>query len=257
MANTAAQRYVGATGVTGATGPGIISNSSTIASASTIAITPRYTHFITGNTPIVTMTGGTTGDIVTLVMADQTTSYLLLTHGTSANNLSMRDLRSFGIYRDESVTFQYDGAKWIEINRDVKTVLDSIEIKANVSITGTTESGATTAITNSFIQFDGVTPIEIEFYTPNLQVSSTSMYVILKSTDVVGGSKTSLGIMGGDSIAATSNMPVTCLYSFTPGAGQLQYSINAYATGGSGLITAGSGTLGAYVPAYSVIRRAN
>jgi hypothetical protein len=256
MANTAAQTYVGATGVTGATGPGIISNSSTIASASTIAITPRYTHFITGNTPIVTMTGGTTGDIVTLVMADQTTYYLLLTHGTSANNLSMRDLRSFGIYKDESVTFQYDGAKWIEINRDVKTVLDSIEIKANVSITGTSENSATTVITNSFRQYDGATPIEIEFYTPNLQVSSTTMYVILKSADVLGGPKTSLGIMAGDSIP-TSNIPFRCLYSFTPAAGQLQYSINVYATGGSGLITAASGTSGTYVPAYSVIRRAN
>ena len=248
MANTAAQTYVGTTGITGPSAPlGI----ATVASASAIAITSGYTHLITGSTSISTMTGGSTGNIVTLVASGQATGIcVVLNHGTGSNNLYMRDSVNFGIYVGESVTFQYDGTKWIEINRNVRTVLNSTQITSSVSITATTEATATTVVTNTAFTFDGTTPIEIRFYTPVFQSGGvTNMYLTLYD------GSSSIGLMGGSSIQ-TYGYPVTASRSLTPTNASHTYSIRSFRSAVNSTIVAGVAGSAAYVPAYSVIRRA-
>jgi len=143
-----------------------------VASAASISITSNTVNYITGTTSISSMTGVAPGDTVTLSASGQATGgCLILVHGTGSNNLSLRDLANFGIYNGESVTFQYTGSYWVEINRNVKEIINYKSITADTSVTTSyseTFAGVFNVATTDNITYDGVTYVDIEMYLSDL-----------------------------------------------------------------------------------------
>ena len=112
----------------------------TVASASSIAITSPGLVNLTGTTTVTTITGGQTGDILTVKASGQAAgACVIIAHGTAANNVSLRDVANFGLYANESLTLIYDGTKWVEIGRDTLRQLAIVTSTANVTSTATTE----------------------------------------------------------------------------------------------------------------------
>ena len=143
-----------------------------VASATSISVTSNTVNYITGTTSISSMTGGEPGDTVTLSASGQATGdCLILGHGTGSNNLSLRDLGNFGIYNGESVTFQYTGSYWVEINRNVKEIINYKSITADTAVTiSYTETFAAVfnVATTDNITYDGVTYVDIEVHLSSL-----------------------------------------------------------------------------------------
>ena len=227
----------------------------TIASASSISVTPGYTHLITGTTAISTMTGGVAGGMVTLVASGQSTGVcVVLNNGTSSNNLSLRDAANLGIYAGESVTLVYDGAKWVEVDRSLKTVLDTVSITANVTFTATTEATANTLITSNSVTFDGSTPIKIVFASSEIVMPTN-----VNGTLVLYDGSSSVGYTNGmtQPTSALYGMGVPLRYEarLTPTAAARAYSIRGYVTSGTGTIYAGAGGSGARRPGVLQIIR--
>lgn len=217
-----------------------------VASGSAIAVTPNATHLLTGTTAVNTMTGGVTGCIVTLVASGQATGVcVVLNHATSTNNLSLRDSANFGLYAGESMTFIFDGTKWVEIDRDVRTVIDYAQITSNASITATSEGTANAAITGNSITFDGATPFLFEFYTRVLAKGTSDIRAILYD-----GSG-SLGQIA----YSTSSVTIVASRRYTPAAGAKTHSIRAYVDAGTGTVEGAAGGSGSTMPAFLRISR--
>jgi hypothetical protein len=117
----------------------------TVASASSITITNNAINYITGTTGITNMTGGTLGGIITLIASGQATgACVVLNHGSSSSNLSLRDSINLGIYAGESVTLQYNGLYWVEINRNLRTIIENKATSAQITTITTTDTSAST-----------------------------------------------------------------------------------------------------------------
>ena len=220
---------------------------STVASASSIAATSGYTILLTGTTGVSTMTGGVTGGVVRLVASGQATGVcVVLNNGTTSNALSLRDSANFGIYAGESIEFVYDGTKWIEINRDVKTVLDYVQITSSVNITGTTSGSPTTGVTGNAITYDGATPIRFEFFSNSVAIGTTNINVGFYED---GSYVSNLGV-----INTTYYIPWSASHRRTPTAGSHTGSIRAWVNAGTGSIGAGTGS-GSNAPAFIRVTR--
>lgn len=95
----------------------------TVASASSIALTPNSTMLLTGTTTVATGTGGSSGNLVTLVASGQSSGVTVgISHTVGANKFSLRDGTAVGLLAGDSITFAYDGTQWIEISRNFKTL---------------------------------------------------------------------------------------------------------------------------------------
>ena len=156
-----------------------------VESASSISITSNTVNYITGTTSISSMTGGAPGDTVILSASGQATGgCLILRHGTSSKNLSLRDLTNFGIYNGESVTFQYTGSYWVEIGRNVKEILNYKSITTNTAITTSyveSFAGVFNVATTDNITYDGVTYVDIEVYISEVYTTivNATLYLTL------------------------------------------------------------------------------
>jgi hypothetical protein len=227
---------------------------STVASASAIAVNPGYTILLTGTTAVNTMTGGSLGAVVTLVASGQATGVcVVLNHATSTNNLSLRDSANLGIYAGESVTFVYDGTKWVEADRNLKTVLGYTELTSNTNVTATTEATATTLITASAFTFDGATPIEIRTWAASFAGGTNYIVPVLYDGTSIG----LFAVAGAFPWAAGSQQgEVVQSRRIIPTAASHTYSLRAYVDAGTGSVKAGTGGSGAVMPAYLEIRRA-
>jgi len=221
---------------------------STIASASSIAITSNSIHLITGTTGISAMTGGVLGSYVTLVASGQSTGVcVVLNNGTTANALSLRDSANFGIYAGESVTFVYNGTYWVETSRNLKKIIDYAQATSNVSITGTSLASPTSIVAGSSITWDGSTKILLEFYAINSTKGTTSF-----ST---GFYEDGSNINQGSYMTASPYGFYYSAYRITPTAGSHTYSVKGCVDAGSGQVQCGVGGSGTSAPAYLRITR--
>jgi hypothetical protein len=120
------------------------------------------------------------------------------------------------------------------------------QITSNVDITSTTAATPTEVISAGAVVFDGSTRVCIEFFC--MQVRSSHQFVVLTLWD----DATQLSRFGVVQIALDVNMPVLLRRILTPSAGSHTYKVTAYKSGGTGTITAGTGSGGdgANVPAY-------
>ena len=164
---------------------GSIEKVATVASASSIAITGPGTYLLTGTTTVATITGGTSGMVITLQASAQASGVpVVLTYGTGANAIKLSGGRSLGIYAQvpadtaagagESVTLRHDGTAWVEISRDLRKVLSYNFAEASAIISATTAASAQTMATASSVTFDGATPIVITMYMYQWSTGTTA-----------------------------------------------------------------------------------
>lgn len=234
----------------------------TVASASSIAVTGDGTYLLTGTTSVATITGGTNGMTITVQASAQASGIpVVLTYGTGANAIKLSAGRSLGIYAQvpadtaagagEAVTLRYDGTAWVEISRDLRTVLSYTEITSNVSVTATTEATANAVVTAPAITFDGATPVIIEFFAPYATPGGVaSLYSIWKD------GATSLGYAAANISGSATYMPGwNARKRFTPTNAAHTYSVAAFVGSGTGTIAAGAGGVAVANPAFIQISR--
>lgn len=122
--------------------------------------------------------------------------------------------------------------------------LDYVEFTSTVTITGTTEGGATVVCTGATLTWDGAA-IRVIFFCP-AGASDGVLKIVLEEDG------TAIGQMGHGAIG-----PVTAIYILTPTAGEHTYAISGFRTGGaSSSFQAGAGGAGTLVPGFMLIERA-
>ena len=244
----------------------VASSVSTVASASSIAVTGPGTYLLTGTTTVATITGGATGMTITVQASAQASGTpVVLTYGTGSNAIKLAGGRSLGLYAQvpadtaagagESVTLRYDGTAWVEIARDLRTVLSYTQVTTSVTISGGSGTETTCIGPSSAITFDGVTPIEIETYA-YWQTGTTAASNIVPS---FWFNSTQIGVLGIFGTATGGNdirVPSALKRSYTPTAISQTFTVKAYQNGSNGTMNAGTGIANAVVPAYLKISRA-
>ena len=243
----------------------VASSVSTVASASSIAVTGPGTYLLTGTTTVATITGGAVGMTITVQASAQASGTpVVLTYGAGSNAIKLSGGRSLGLYAQvpadtaagagESVTLRYDGTAWVEIARDLRTVLDYVQGTANTNITATTAGTANTIVTATAFTSDGATPIDITYFaaaidTPNVVNGTVSLILYEDGTN--------RGHIGDSPGIQNSRFGFgTYITRFTPASGARTYSMRGYVNGGTGVIQAGAGTTTTYTPTFIKISRA-
>ena len=239
---------------------------STVASASSIAVTGDGTYLLTGTTTVATITGGSTGMTITVQATAQASGVpVVLTYGAGANAIKLNGGRSLGIYAQvpadtaagagESVTLRYDGTAWVEIARDLRTVLDYVQGTAQTNITGTSEAAATliTGLTTSTLTLDGATPIDVEAFAPLVSRGNSWIKGALYD-NIASAGATSIGFFA-SSNGPSSDIVTTWKRRYTPTAATHAWSMRAWVDAGTGIVYAGAGGAGANMPAYVKISR--
>lgn len=125
---------------------------------------------------------------------------------------------------------------------------DYVEFTSNVNVTATTEGTANTVVTGTSLSFSAV-PYIIEFYSAAVKTANTAnaeLYILLYEDSTL------LGYMAGVITAAANgnDRPVLVRRKRTPSAGTHQYIIKAIVSAGTGVVKAGSGGTGAFLPGY-------
>ncbi len=134
------------------------------------------------------------------------------------------------------------------------------QITSNVTVTATVEIGSDTIVSAPVFTFDGVTPVVVEFYAPQVNPPSTAgAYVVLGLfQDGVAYGQVAVVLASGAAGTAIA-VPVTTIRKFTPSAGTHVYAIRAFTVGGTGaIIVGGPGGPGGgkYMPAFIRVTRA-
>jgi hypothetical protein len=153
-----------------------------------------------------------------------------------------------------------------DVPRDLQALavkLDAIDLSAgaelgywpataNVAFPATTEAAATVLIAGGAVTYDGK-PVLIDFAAPFVQNGTGDTFAFLYLFD----GATSLGKIGAMLITvANGGYPIRAGVRITPAAGAHTYNIRGSVSGGSGLMLAGPGGVGAYQPAGLRITRA-
>ena len=237
----------------------VASSVSTVASASSIAVTGPGTYLLTGTTTVATITGGAVGMTITVQASAQASGTpVVLTYGTGSNAIKLTGGRSLGLYAQvpadtaagagESVTLRYDGTAWVEIARDLRTVLGYTEITSNKNVTSTSAAAGTSVVAAPAITFDGATLIDITFYAHLVDRGTT--YCRLMTYD----GSTAMNEMW----RTTSTVsPATCVVRLTPTAASHTYGIYGYVDAGTGIVYCGAlnGGGASSGPAYIKVSR--
>lgn len=148
---------------------------------------------------------------------------------------------------DTNKLYRDSGSAWVDSGLGAGggggglTELAYGQATSNVSVTGTSEGGATVVVTAPSVTFAG-TPVEIEFFAPAVGLAALCEFILHDDT-----ASASLGFL-----ADARNNGVACggRRRLTPAAGARVYSIRAWESGGSTTVYAGAGGAGNYVPAF-------
>jgi hypothetical protein len=131
---------------------------------------------------------------------------------------------------------------------------DYTEKTSSTAISATTEATANTVITSAPLDYDGASPVRLQFYSPEIAAgTSNDSHVVI----VLYEDGTSVGFMGrfvgsgAGSVADSAG--ATLVRRLTPAAGTHTYSIRAYRVTANGTVLGGAGGAGAYMPATLTI----
>jgi microcystin-dependent protein len=230
-----------------------------IASGSSIVVTGNSTYLLTGTTALSTVTGGVTGNLLTILASGQATGVcVVLNNGTTSNALSLRDSANLGIYAGESVTFMYNGTYWVETTRNLKTILDYVQITSPAAISATSQATATTLITGNAVTYDGATPIYIEAFAPSIDYgtnygATSQVHAFLDGSVLC---VLQLNQWAGAGSTGPHDSVMYALRKYTPSAGSHTFSLRGHYTGNASNLNAGTGASGAQTPAFLSIKRA-
>jgi hypothetical protein len=129
------------------------------------------------------------------------------------------------------------------------------QFTSNVTVAATSEATATTIVTASSVAFDGATSVEVEFFSPDVQLGANAagnaLILVLYQDGVPAGFYSAVASGG----TTTLNMPVRPSRRLTPAAGVRTYSVRAYRTNADCVVRGGAGGTGAYVPGFVRIRK--
>lgn len=132
--------------------------------------------------------------------------------------------------------------------------LDFVERTSNLSITGTNEGTANTAVTGASVAYDGSTVVEITWYCQAAELSGSannSIIILLYDGATVLGRLATIS-----NPSASALRQAVCVHRrLTPTNASHQYIIKAYATAGTANLLCGSGGTGASLPGYMSIKR--
>lgn len=128
--------------------------------------------------------------------------------------------------------------------------LDYVE-GSDTSITATSEGAATTIITSSSLSYDGSTPVIIEYFTPELQLSVTTTTALILALFEDGSS---IGWIEVYLLSATLQQRQSAIFRrrLTPSSGSHTYSIRGWLTASGAAASSGGGAGGSgnRMPAY-------
>lgn len=123
------------------------------------------------------------------------------------------------------------------------------EFTSDVTTTATTEGTATTVVTSPSVTVDGSTPIFVQFFAPvvrnNTAAAIVRLHLFEGSTplgDIGWAEEPSAGTDGGGPFFVSRRL--------TPSAGSHTYTVKVFVSAGSGLVRAGAGGTGTFVPGY-------
>jgi len=217
----------------------VASSVSTVASASSIAVTGPGTYLLTGTTTVATITGGAIGMTITVQASAQASGTpVVLTYGAGSNAIKLAGGRSLGLYAQvpadtaagagESVTLRYDGTAWVEIARDLRKVLTYNFAEATGSISSTTVAGGNTLATASSITFDGATPIVITLYLYYWATGQTASSSVFANLWDGATAKHRVAYLSNSAVASQQSLTLFTQVRLTPTAAARAYSIRAF-----------------------------
>lgn len=134
--------------------------------------------------------------------------------------------------------------------------IDYAEITTTVIPSATTEATAQVVVMGNAVVYDGVTPVFIEFYSPDARPDNAASQIL--NIWLYDGSS-SIGRMlavYAPAAAAAVEGPIYSARRFVPSAASHTYSIRASVNAGTGAVGAGTGGGGAFIPAFIRITRA-
>jgi hypothetical protein len=134
--------------------------------------------------------------------------------------------------------------------------LDYVEFTSPVNPAATSEATASTVVTGSAVTYDGGTVVTIEFFAVNARPDTSAIGD--KITFCLYQDGVSIGQLGviQTTAAQSMNVPVHLVRRMTPSTGSHTYSIRAFVTTSTGLVTAGTGGSGNAMPGFIRITRA-
>jgi hypothetical protein len=125
------------------------------------------------------------------------------------------------------------------------------EITSNVNVTATTQATANPIVTAPAVTFDGTTIALIDFYAPLVRSPAGGAATILVLFEDGAAIGTLAQVLGS---TAQVDAPVRVTRRLTPAAGSRTYSVRAYVPSGTGIVYAGPGGPGVFVPVPAFIR---
>ena len=128
---------------------------------------------------------------------------------------------------------------------------DYVQKTSNTTISASSEGTANTIVTGASVIYDGATTVMVKFFTPQIQLPSTTGATLLIG---IWDNGTVLGYLTAPTAINASNDVYGGFEGearFTPTNAAHQYSIRAYITAGaSGLISGGAGGAGTFFPCF-------
>ncbi len=258
--------YIDYLGITGTTRVDVTKNGLSIFTG---GYTLSLPHYSTGSWMRTTLPSSTTlarGDLLNVnileksqnardmdvVLVSSSSGASSITVGTVDGNPSVSEVSTM-LFPSGTVVDNGGGQVTIIYN---SAELDYVQVTGSVSPTATTEATANTLVSSSSIAYDGNTIIVVEFFAGNARPDITAAGRSL--TFYLYQDGTSIGLLGFISTpaAGAANVPISLRRRFKPTAGTHSYSVRASVSAGTGLVSAGAGTIGNPTPMYLRITRA-
>ncbi len=182
---------------------------------------------------------------------------VLLGVGIHSARPAAADVGSGGLYSctTHDLVYQTDGSSWTTWatlgsggGGAQGTELDYVAITSPVTVTATTEAGATTVVTGSAVAYDGSTDVMVEYWFPYIEQDSNTNSIIM----VLYDGSSSIGYFGILTAPASGNLRMVAKGErrITPSAATHTYSIRAFKDSGTASVGAGSGAAANHPPGF-------
>jgi len=151
-----------------------------------------------------------------------------------ADNIETVSARGLALGKSFTIPSAYATA-----NRGVGGQIDYVELQAPVTVTATTEGTANPVLASGSIALDGRTTVAVEFAAPKTTIGGTLIRFALYDNGA------DIGFLAGDTAGER-----LLRRQWTPAAGAHVFSIRAWVDSGSGVVSAGTGGAGQFMPVW-------
>ena len=160
---------------------------------------------------------------------------------------------NIGITSSATGTFRFDGAAGGSGSSDLSGAeLDYVQKTSSTNITATTEATADTILTGAAVAYDGTTKVVVEFGATYVNTPANQQITVCLYDGASSIGKIAVQL---DQGAAAVYLPMQRSVRITPSAASHTYSIRAFMSGGTGVVTGGAGGNGNEYPCFMRITR--